>query len=150
MPDLQTGRERKLNGMSADTLCWNCSKACTEGCSWSRDKLPVSGWIANKNEKYKSYHVIACPEFLPDTERKFDLNINGCQNLVAGIIRTAVNDYMQSSPKCTSIRKSVETFIQSKQFGNMCTLDPEWLIQKLRKDYKAKMTMMLRDEFRGV
>lgn len=54
------------------TLCWYCNKACG-GCSWSQAFKPVKGWKATKakikqglNDYADSYHVIECPEFVPD------------------------------------------------------------------------------------
>lgn len=54
-----------------ETLCWDC-KRCFGGCSWSREFIPVNGWIAEKthipsNGEYAaSYKVIDCPEYRKD------------------------------------------------------------------------------------
>lgn len=55
------------------TLCWDCGKAHTYGCSWSRDFEPVKGWEAIENSMYnvdkgvlkkvESYIVLQCPEY---------------------------------------------------------------------------------------
>ena len=54
-----------------NTLCWDCRKATTSGCSWSKSFTPVKGWKAeenvlrnNKGERTLiSYEVKSCPEF---------------------------------------------------------------------------------------
>lgn len=58
-------RERHLRS----TLCWDCSRALG-GCSWSREYVPVEGWVAepttirnNATGYTNSYHIIACPLF---------------------------------------------------------------------------------------
>lgn len=57
------------------TLCWDCARAVC-GCTWSREFIPVNGWMAEetklkvKNGDYvTSYHVISCPEFVPDARK---------------------------------------------------------------------------------
>ena len=56
----------------APTLCWDCKKAVL-GCSWSREFIPVKGWLAFQTHKgeegrpdHDSYHVANCPEFERD------------------------------------------------------------------------------------
>lgn len=64
--------------MAQYTLCWDCKKSTTGGCSWSRayNPKPVKGWTARherlKVNNYKgifsdSYMVTACPEFERDS-----------------------------------------------------------------------------------
>ena len=69
-------------------ICFRCQNACG-GCSWSEIDPdtkkpryePVPGWTAKKvllNVGYnckkrrliETYHITACPEFIPDKERK--------------------------------------------------------------------------------
>lgn len=69
-------------------ICFNCQKACG-GCSWSAIDpntgkpgfKPIPGWTAepvvlnvghcvNKGTYVQTYHITACPEFVPDAERK--------------------------------------------------------------------------------
>lgn len=66
-----------------DTLCWDCQKA-VKGCAWSQRFEPVEGWTAEKVERRlpylhkgvrrvevgETYHVIDCPEFVPDEPRE--------------------------------------------------------------------------------
>ena len=68
---------------SRTTLCWNCQRAAgpvAQRCEWSRSFRPVPGWIAlpspvtvgTGGEKHTemSYHVIRCPQFVPDERIK--------------------------------------------------------------------------------
>ena len=125
-----------------ETLCWQCDKSCTGGCSWSKDFVPVNGWVAEKNEKRGSYSVITCPEFVK-SRKLDDIDINGAHDLAAGIIKMAVNDYRVAKKHAT--RHSIENFFRSKLFANLCDIDPERIIELLRKEVKAKASMMLRD-----
>jgi len=55
------------------TLCWDCTKAGANGCSWHRRFEPVKGWTAafapinvyrnRKTYAAESYVVEQCPEF---------------------------------------------------------------------------------------
>lgn len=73
-------QKKKPKKNKNQSLCWDCQNACG-GCSWSRSFTPVEGWearptkiklIPNKEglEYTDSYHVISCPEFIPDEERE--------------------------------------------------------------------------------
>lgn len=52
------------------SLCWSCRNAVPDrygnGCSWSRDAIPVAGWVADLNRKTDSWHVNRCPEYAQD------------------------------------------------------------------------------------
>ena len=59
-------------------ICLDCQKAVC-GCSWSRDFTPVPGWTAEKTyimqcyvkgyeQAIETYHITACPQFVPDKE----------------------------------------------------------------------------------
>lgn len=50
-----------------DTLCWDCKKAMTGGCSWTNPEKvqPVEGWVAKKSRD--GYIVADCPQFERDT-----------------------------------------------------------------------------------
>lgn len=49
-------------------LCWRCGNACG-GCSWSKNLIPVSGWVADpvtvRDEEgvFRSYRIKSCLEF---------------------------------------------------------------------------------------
>lgn len=54
--------------------CWICGNACA-GCSWSRDGIPIEGWVAKRSTvkyrgelEYYSYKIIHCPLFWQDVE----------------------------------------------------------------------------------
>lgn len=59
-------------------ICFDCQNAVC-GCSWSRDFTPVPGWTAEKTyvmqcyvpgyeSQIETYHITACPQFVPDKE----------------------------------------------------------------------------------
>lgn len=64
------------------TLCWRCQRPGTNTCSWdeSRGTVPVEGWTAEVRPlrmqigrvpiMKTSYHVIACPLYIPDENQK--------------------------------------------------------------------------------
>ena len=72
-------------------ICFDCQKACG-GCSWTevdektgRQRFePVPGWTARpvllnlgmgwngERNMAETYHITACPEFLPDEQRRTD------------------------------------------------------------------------------
>lgn len=126
----------------SETLCWMCQKSCTKGCSWSKDFVPVNGWVAEKNEKTGSYSVITCHEFV-ESRKLDDIDINGAHDLAASIVKVAVNDYRVAKKPAT--RRSIENFFRSKLFANLCDIDPEKIITLLREEVKAKASMILRD-----
>lgn len=59
-----------------ETLCWSCQNACGK-CTWSKNFKKVKGWEAKKtvikgdpngNEPdIKSYRIISCPLYIPDS-----------------------------------------------------------------------------------
>lgn len=56
----------------AISLCWDCNKAFTKGCSWAKNFVPVEGWTAERRDirtngrtGTESYKVSACPQFDP-------------------------------------------------------------------------------------
>lgn len=57
--------------MGGPNICFKCQRACG-GCSWSADFEPVPGWTAEPallNGGIETYHITACPLFLPDKPR---------------------------------------------------------------------------------
>lgn len=126
----------------SETLCWQCGKSCTGGCSWSKDFVPVNGWVAEQNQKTGSYSVITCPEFVK-SRKLDDIDINGARDLAASVVKVAVNDYRVAKNPAT--RRSIENFFRSKLFADLCDIDPEKIITLLREEVKAKASMMLRD-----
>ena len=76
------GEIRKRNVMSqrTSTLCWNCKNTNGTVCPWFEDFTPVKGWTAkptllncpnnsNDDRVVRSFKVIACPLFEPESER---------------------------------------------------------------------------------
>lgn len=52
------------------TLCWSCQNTDRHKCTWfdPDNQQPIPGWIAEQthvNGVGESYHVVACPNFLP-------------------------------------------------------------------------------------
>ena len=77
---MENSRKKAPKRKHNETLCWTCQNACG-GCSWSRNLEPVEGWeakptrlniyISEGNEGMDcSYHVINCPQYIPDEERE--------------------------------------------------------------------------------
>lgn len=52
-------------------ICFDCKNACG-GCPWSAKSVPIPGWsaeksdIGNKRKSIETYHITACPLFVPD------------------------------------------------------------------------------------
>ena len=83
--------QKKIPGSYTGTnICFTCQNACGR-CSWSAINPatnkprfePVPGWTAQKvllslgaarGKKYvtETYHITACPEYVPDDVRKMD------------------------------------------------------------------------------
>ena len=63
--------------MASGTKCWDCKRVGTGTCAWDRSKAetPTPGWTATPTtmrgvgKTLCSYHVIACPLFVPDDPR---------------------------------------------------------------------------------
>lgn len=110
------------------SLCWMCGNACGKGCSWSESFIPVEGWEAIRDDKNDSYTVVNCPKFRSGNGRPEEWDIEGCQELAAAIIKTAIVDY-----KAGVKRGLITRFFRSKAFANISKIDPEWLIQALKE-----------------
>lgn len=86
------------------TICWKCRNAvptATSGCSWSRDLVPVPGWVAEKHTTphandggmITSYCVDYCPEFQKDSKAPEQI----CKNDEACMLRAACNELRQKA-----------------------------------------------------
>lgn len=59
------------------TLCWNCKNTNRFKCSWfdPKNPKPVDGWTAVRRDTFagkrqvESYHVISCPNYVPEDPR---------------------------------------------------------------------------------
>lgn len=49
-----------------ETICWFCKNAMGK-CSWSKERIPVQGWVAIPTyiaeDNIKSYNVRGCPQY---------------------------------------------------------------------------------------
>ena len=86
------------------TLCWKCRNAvptATSGCSWSRDLVPVPGWVAEKHQQksngsiYEAYCVTSCPLFQKDGKNSADSckDDTGRIRIAEHILRGQMNRY---------------------------------------------------------
>lgn len=80
--DLGLPQKVKRKQIEPITKCWSCRNAVPsiykeQGCSWSRDFIPVKGWTAKKTiinihgsirRENESYFVRSCPEYISDRE----------------------------------------------------------------------------------
>lgn len=67
-----------LERIIGTNICFDCENACG-GCSWAKKYEPVPGWTAEKChlpvnnfggvQFVETYHITACPEFIPDLVR---------------------------------------------------------------------------------
>lgn len=61
-----------MNKSHPATLCWSCQNTDRHKCTWfdPDNQQPVPGWTAEKDYRTgvgDTYHVTACPNYLPDT-----------------------------------------------------------------------------------
>lgn len=85
---MEKQRKNKGNAGRTTNICFNCQKACGK-CSWTEvdpetNKIrfePVPGWTAkpvalkmgfdgHSDRITETYHITACPEFVPDGARE--------------------------------------------------------------------------------
>ena len=125
-----------------ETLCWNCAKACGHECPWAERFEPVQGWdaIPVKSRTADSYIVISCPLFSRD-ERLKALDNDGVQNLAAGIIRQTISDYEKGTAQNVV---HIERFVRGSFFQNISKIDPERLIQLMRRKRKERLQKILK------
>lgn len=84
------------------TLCWSCKNACGK-CSWSKKFKKVKGWVAEKTiikgdpnglePEIKSYLVISCPKYKPDSPP-----ISITNEKVAKWLGVNIHTYMHKTP----------------------------------------------------
>ena len=59
---------RRLRQMEDKQPCWSCKNACGS-CSWSRNFIPVKGWVAERTTirdsegDISTYKIIFCPKY---------------------------------------------------------------------------------------
>ena len=118
-----------------ETLCWTCGRACSHDCPWAESGKPVQGWDAIKNKATESYTVLKCPLFVKD-QPLTEIDTDGAQNMVAGIIRQTVSDYEKGTAQNVP---HIEKFVRGNFFQAISNIDPERLITLMRAKRKARM-----------
>lgn len=137
-------------------LCAECGKACG-GCRWSDKLMPVDGWNAepskiyiNKHKPVDSFHVIECPEYVPDRKKNVDhLSIDAAYRLMYAILFAMVRDYANScrelyiekKPGALAYQKlkEIESYVKTPMFDEMLGVlqfntDGEQLLEMIRAD----------------
>ena len=126
------------------TLCWQCKKACTNGCSWSREFVPVEYWDAEftmVGPGIGSAIVHWCPEYAYEDreKRQWDLNNSGCVSLVERVLEMARTDYIEGTEMQ---RREIQRFLRGRGAARLHQLaNPEAVIAMLdeaRADYVRK------------
>lgn len=80
-------KSKKPRRAGAANKCFHCQNAVPDnnghGCSWSRSFEPVPGWTAEPSkvrscgcEPTETWHITACPEFIPDGIPQYDPRIS--------------------------------------------------------------------------
>lgn len=100
------------------TICWKCRNAvptATSGCSWSRDIVPVPGWVAEKHTTphandggmITAYCVDYCPEFQKDSKvpEQICKNDEACTRLAVIILQKQMERYRQALDQYARTRK---------------------------------------------
>lgn len=121
-----------------ESICWECENACTKGCSWADEFIPVDGWEAEYCEKYDSYSVKSCPLFTNERVSPDKFWDKGVLMLMERMLEIARDDYIHSPRQ----QKDIEKWIRGKG-AKLCVFgDPEAIIRRLRKDYEAYQKRM--------
>lgn len=132
-----------------DTLCLHCTNACNRGCSWSDDQTPVDGWEAEYHilcGGIESYKVLACPQFVQETEENKNRNLDtdGCLKLVERVLEVARDDYIKGEEKGQHM---IRKFIRGRGARRLTMIDdPEAVIRRLDRDtaiYRKKRAQKL-------
>ena len=78
------------------------------------------------------------------------INYDGAMNLCAAIVERAAKDYLKARKglylehprneerieRFIWIRDDILRFFRSRWFESICSLDPQWLVQKLDEEYE--------------
>lgn len=102
MPDVTLGRYVSVYSPDtrANECCFRCAKS-TGGCSWSRDLIPVDGWIALEDGENASaangkpwYKIMYCPGFkMRSAKRKPKYCDEGIERLFRALAGSAGREY---------------------------------------------------------
>lgn len=155
IPKREIDRYLKLYGKQKQ-LCEECRNACG-GCRWSDELMPVVGWNAEPSKIYidkrkpiDSFHVIECPEYVPDRKRNVDhLTNDAAYRLMYAILFAMARDYANSCKKIYVDRKvdapayqklkEIESYVKTPMFDEMLgvmklSMDGPKLLEMIRAD----------------
>ena len=136
------------------TICWNCSKACTAGCSWSERLEPVDGWTVEETISKNGstgITVLSCPEFvkeLPRSEReRTEMDTAGCLGMIEKLMLMTHDDYVTGTDdEC----KKIERFIRGRGASKVHMItNPNAVIKKLKQErakYKVEHGKVMKAE----
>lgn len=132
------------------TICWDCSNACGNRCSWSKDLVPVDGWTVE--ETSTGVRVTACPQFRRDSaiskKDPDELDTDGCIELLKAAGRLMYTDYISGEgvykydrhmpetimETMKKNRREIERFILSDCGRKMLMItNPESVVHELRR-----------------
>lgn len=137
----------KIHPKQSNAICWYCARAAGGfGCPWADKLKPVKGWEAEiiETPTGQKLRVVKCPIFVKDKKIKSKdkpYRKEGLNDLAEAVITAACNDYRDAlALNNESEIASCERFFRSNYFTALCSLDPEMLIEKLRRTQKPKHT----------
>ena len=133
----------------ASTLCWSCANACNNGCSWSKDLIPIDGWTTEPLTP--NFIITSCPQYQEERRnrsRPDDFDNDGCLELLKAAGTALYKDYIsgdgpyeKDNDDVTTIidsmrknRRDIERFLTSKYGRHLMMLtNPESVILELRR-----------------
>lgn len=142
----------------AASICWKCRNAVpteTTGCSWSRDFVPVDGWVAEKHciyvnpdssRRVVSYCVEYCPEFWGDTKaekQQICKDEEACLRLAETLLRkemeryrAALNQYSKyHEKKLIGKIRDIERYLMSPHYAalSLHSVDMRSICDRMRQ-----------------
>ena len=127
-----------MSAVQTESLCWSCRNSVPDrygnGCSWSRDQIPVGGWQADYKKKHDSWHVISCPEYDRDPPEMIrpdmDTDTEAVDRLRTAIMKQAASDYARA------IRleaKRTKGSALERQLRRLYDRDRTWRLYRFRR-----------------
>lgn len=112
------------------SLCWSCRNAVPDrygnGCSWSRDAIPVAGWVVDFNRKTDAWHVNRRPEYAQDPPEMIrpdmETNTEVVDRLRMAILKQAASDcdsairYEAKQTKNDALERQLQKLYGGKYF----------------------------------
>lgn len=142
----------------AASICWKCRNAVpTEktGCSWSRDFVPVDGWVVENHciyvnpecsRRVESYCVEYCPEFWGDPKvekQQICKDKEACLRLVEAVLRkemeryrAALNQYSKyHEKKMIGKIRDIERYLMSPHYAalSLHSVDMRSICNRMRQ-----------------